>query len=80
MATSLADEEHQEGRDAETRSRRMGRGNLWRAEPHERYRHETRPERQREEESVKRLRKPGGAARVGSGKPGVGRFPLLHAL
>ena len=56
-----------------------GRGNLRRAQSQERYRSETGSERTREEESVRRVGNPGGAAYRG-GKPGRSRFPHPKAL
>jgi hypothetical protein len=44
-------------------------GKPLKAETQGRYRHETRPERLRAEQSVKRLRKPGGAAQPGQAIP-----------
>ena len=57
------------GRGAERQPRRIGRENLWRVEPHERQRRETEPRGPWEEESVRRLRKPEGAAQPGEASP-----------
>jgi hypothetical protein len=46
-----------------------GEGKTLKAESQGRYRHETRPERLRAEQSVKRLRKPEGAAQPGGASP-----------
>ena len=46
-----------------------GEGKPLKAKAQGRYRHETRPERLRAEQSVKRLRKPGGAAQPGEVNP-----------
>jgi hypothetical protein len=46
-----------------------GEGNPLKAETQGRYRHETRPDRLQAEQSVKRLRKPEGAAQPGQASP-----------
>jgi hypothetical protein len=50
------------GRCSERMHRQHGRNKPLKGKPHGCHRHETRPERFREEESAKRLRKPAGAA------------------
>jgi hypothetical protein len=56
------DKNPKRGRDAERRTRRTGRGNLWRAKPQECRRRETKPTGLREERSARELRKLEGAA------------------
>jgi len=53
------------GRGRREASPAPGEGNPPKAKAQGRYRHETRPERLRVEQGVKRLRKPGGAAQPG---------------
>lgn len=53
------------------------RGSLWREEPQECYRHETRPEGYGAEQGVERLKKPESAAQPGCESSGVGRCPIL---
>jgi hypothetical protein len=65
----MSTENVRRGRVAERPTRQIRRENLWRVEPHERQRRETEPQGFREEEGVKRLRKPEGAAQPGSAGP-----------
>jgi hypothetical protein len=58
-----------EGRFRREAELATGEGNPLKAKTQGRYRHETRPERLRAEQSVKRLRKPEGAAQPGEAVP-----------
>jgi hypothetical protein len=59
----------QEGQAASRGVAAIGRGKPLKAEAQGRYRHETRPERQRRNQSVKRLKKSEGAAQPGEANP-----------
>jgi hypothetical protein len=61
--------QRQEGQAASKDAAAIGRGNPLKAEAQGRYRHETRPEGTRRNESVKRSRKPEGAAQPGEANP-----------
>jgi len=61
--------ERQEGKVTPRGVPATGEGNPLKAKAQGRYRHETRPERSQAEQSVKRLRKPEGAAQPGLVSP-----------
>jgi hypothetical protein len=69
QTTNSTIENGTEGRSRREAEPATGEGKPLKVKTQGRYRHETRPERLRAEQSVKRLRKPEGAAQPGEASP-----------